>query len=93
MTVTTKTIPATQFRNQCLRLIDEVNATGEGLIVTKHGRPVAAVMPVVEQPGKSLFGWSKEIRIDEDFAKPAIPTEDWHIVSDPDRVLTGIPKE
>jgi prevent-host-death family protein len=38
-------ITATQFKARCLRLLDEVAETGETLIVTKHGRPVAQVEP------------------------------------------------
>ena len=38
-------ISATQFKARCLRLLDEVAETGEALIVTKHGRPVARVEP------------------------------------------------
>jgi prevent-host-death family protein len=40
-----KEITATQFKARCLRLLDEVAETGETLIVTKHGRPVARVEP------------------------------------------------
>lgn len=38
-------ITATQFKARCLRLLDEVAESGEALIVTKHGRPVARVEP------------------------------------------------
>lgn len=38
-------ITATQFKAHCLRLLDEVAETGETLVVTKHGRPVARVGP------------------------------------------------
>lgn len=40
-----KEITATQFKARCLRLLDEVAETGETLIVTKHGKPVARVEP------------------------------------------------
>lgn len=40
-----KEITATQFKARCLRLLDEVAETGEALVVTKHGRPVARVEP------------------------------------------------
>lgn len=55
MTGSAETIPASQFWDQCLRLMDEVNAMGRELIVTKHGRPVVAVVPVARQgaPGVS----------------------------------------
>ena len=85
-----RTIPAAQFRDRCLRLLDEVQATGEKLIVTKHGQPVAAIVPAVETPARRVIGWSDDIRIDTDPTEPAAPPGDRHIVSDPERVLTGL---
>ena len=85
-----RTVPITEFRNQCLRLIDEVKATGDTLVVTKHGRPLAAVVPVVDNPPKSIIGWSSEIRLGDDLTRPAIPPEDWEIVSHPDRIVTRL---
>jgi prevent-host-death family protein len=38
-----KTIGAAKFKEQCLALLDSLDA--EGLIVTKHGKPVARVVP------------------------------------------------
>lgn len=40
-----KEITASQFKARCLRLLDEVAETGETLVVTKHGKPVARVEP------------------------------------------------
>ena len=40
-----KEITASQFKARCLRLLDEVAETGETLVVTKHGHPVARVVP------------------------------------------------
>ena len=39
-------IPAGEFKARCLALLDEVNETGEELVITKRGRPVARVVPV-----------------------------------------------
>lgn len=36
-------ISATQFKAQCLKLLDEL--TAEGLVITKWGKPVARVIP------------------------------------------------
>ncbi|HWA54379.1 MAG TPA: type II toxin-antitoxin system prevent-host-death family antitoxin [Solirubrobacterales bacterium] len=38
-------ITATQFKAKCLRLLDQVAETGETLVITKHGQPVARVEP------------------------------------------------
>jgi prevent-host-death family protein len=49
-----RTISASAFKAKCLGLLDEVAATGETIVVTKRGRAVAKVAPVVEPP--SLLG-------------------------------------
>ena len=38
-----KEIGAAKFKHQCLALLDQLDA--DGLIVTKHGKPVARVLP------------------------------------------------
>ena len=82
-----RTIPISQFRDQCLRLMDEINETGDALIVTKHGRPITIVGPARRDKG-SLWGFMKgTTRILGDIDSPAIPPDDWDIVSNPDRVL------
>jgi prevent-host-death family protein len=44
--MTTRAIPAGEFKARCLALLDEVQASGEEIIVTKRGKPVARVVPV-----------------------------------------------
>ena len=36
-------IKASEFKAKCLKLIDEVNETGEAIIITKRGKPVARI--------------------------------------------------
>ena len=36
-----QTIPATEFKARCLALMDEVATTGESILITKHGKPIA----------------------------------------------------
>jgi prevent-host-death family protein len=38
----------TEFRRQCLSLLE--NLPDEGIVITKHGRPVARVAPVRAEP-------------------------------------------
>ena len=52
-----KTIGAAKFKEQCLALLDQLDA--EGLVVTKHGRPVARVLPY-ERRFESLIGSLKD---------------------------------
>jgi prevent-host-death family protein len=50
-----KTIPAAQFKARCLALMDEVHETGQSLVITKHGKPVAKLVPAERAP-KSIWG-------------------------------------
>ena len=43
-----KTIGASKFKEQCLSLID--NLPAEGTVITKHGRPVARIIPYPSRP-------------------------------------------
>ena len=53
-----KQIKASEFKAKCLRLLDEVAESGEILVITKHGRPVAELGPAKKRP-KTLFGAHK----------------------------------
>jgi len=39
-------IQASAFKARCLALLDEVEATHQTIVVTKHGRPVAKLVPL-----------------------------------------------
>jgi len=49
-------IAAAEFKARCLELMDRVRETGAEYIVTKHGRPVARLVPVRERERETLFG-------------------------------------
>jgi prevent-host-death family protein len=44
------TVPAGVFKARCLAILDEVAATGNEVVVTKRGRPVARVVGVSRPP-------------------------------------------
>ena len=54
----TRKIPAGEFKARCLKLMDEVNDTGEELVVTKRGKPVVKLVPM-RPKGKVFFGAMK----------------------------------
>jgi prevent-host-death family protein len=47
-------IAAGDFKARCLALLDEVAETGEEIVITKRGKPVAKLAPI--KPPKSLKG-------------------------------------
>jgi prevent-host-death family protein len=63
-----RSIPAARFKAQCLKLLDEVAETGETIVVTKRGRPVAKVEPMEEPP--SLRGSVIYLVSDEELIAP-----------------------
>jgi prevent-host-death family protein len=50
-----KRITASAFKAKCLQLMDDVAATGEPLIITKHGQPICQLVPYRLKP-KTLYG-------------------------------------
>jgi prevent-host-death family protein len=51
-----RTMSAATFKAQCLAVLDRVAESGEILVVTKRGRPVARVVPIEKAPRRSLRG-------------------------------------
>jgi len=48
------TIPAGEFKSKCLKLLDEVAEKRETLVITKHGKPVAQIVPMPAK--KNIIG-------------------------------------
>lgn len=67
-------IAASKFKAECLALLDHVAATGEEIVVTKRGKPVARVTPV-EEPAP-LLGSGRILVGDEELIAPF---DDWEI--------------
>lgn len=59
-----KTIGAAQFKQHCLALLDSVGP--EGLVITKHGKPVAKLIPVSAASGDLLGALRGKLRITGD---------------------------
>ena len=51
-------LPAGEFKATCLKVMDEVAQDRRTVTVTKHGKPVARLIPIKEETG-SPFGWLK----------------------------------
>jgi len=59
-----KTINAAKFKEQCLSLLDSVDP--EGLLVTKHGVPVAKLLPIQSEPAALIGSLKGKVRIVKD---------------------------
>lgn len=56
-----KVIAAARFKEQCLSLLDTV--TPEGIVITKHGKPVARLVPIEKSPADLIGCMKGKIRI------------------------------
>lgn len=65
-----QTIQISEFKAKCLALVDVVASSGEVLIVTKNGRPVAEVHPYSGGRAGSPFGMHTEVQILGDIVSP-----------------------
>lgn len=66
--MSSRIVSASQFKAQCLAMLDEVAASGEEIVVTKRGRAVARVLAAAEPAG--LYGSVSFNVSDEDLIKP-----------------------
>lgn len=65
-----QTIQASEFKAKCLALMDTVAATGEILVVTKNGKPIAELHPYSCARVESPFGLHPGLKIVGDVMEP-----------------------
>ena len=74
-------IAAAEFKATCLELMDRVRERGVEYVVTKHGRPVAKLVPYDAARPRSIFGSMKGTVLQYD--RPFEPLDaEWDIDRD-----------
>jgi prevent-host-death family protein len=72
-----KTMRAGDFKARCLKVMDQVRATREPVIITKRGQPVAKLVPV-DGRADDIFGCLKGVmEIVGDIESPVVAPEEW----------------
>ena len=51
-----ESIGVSQFKARCIALLKQVQETGEGLLVTHRGQPLARIEPVLALPSRARLG-------------------------------------
>lgn len=54
-------IPATKFKARCLALLEEVDP--DGIVITKHGKPVAKLIPIATDSADLIGALRGKLRI------------------------------
>lgn len=74
-----KQMRASLFKARCLRIMDQVQKTGEPVIVTKRGVPVVKIVPI-EAKNDDLFGFmAGKFTIVGDIESPVVPLKQWKV--------------
>ena len=73
-----KQIGAAKFKEQCLALLDRLDA--DGLTVTKHGKPVARVIPYNTEGAELIGSLRHKIKIKGDVFSTGL---DWDVNAQP----------
>ena len=71
-----KQIGAAKFKEQCLALLDQLDA--EGLVVTKRGKPVARVLPFASPKGHLIGSLRDKIQVKGDISTTGL---EWDAVA------------
>ena len=83
MSQTPETIAISKFKATCLAVLERVRRTGRSVLVTRHGEPVAEVVP--PPPPGSGRGWLGALegraRLVGDVVAPAGSLDDWEVLS------------
>lgn len=74
-----ETINASDLKARCSAILERVQATGERILITKRGRPVAELSPAnhteAECPQTALKG---TVTVVGDIVAPVLPEDHWH---------------
>ncbi len=71
--MTMKEIAAAKFKAECLSILDHLDA--EGITITKHGRPVARLLPVERASGDLIGALADRIRVKGDVLSTGVEWE------------------
>ncbi len=77
-------VSISEFKAKCLALLNQVNKTKKPLRITRHGKPVAEVVPPTPVAGRAaLMGSMRgKIEILGDIISPAADEDEWEVLRD-----------
>ena len=74
-----ETVAISKFKATCLALLDKVKRTGQPLLITRKGEPVAQVFPppTPKKPASWLGTFQATGKIKGDIIAPALDPHEW----------------
>jgi prevent-host-death family protein len=68
---------AGSFNANCLAVLDQVQATRETVVITKHGKPAAKLVPIAKDTDEIYNFLAGKGAIVGDVVSPALSPEEW----------------
>jgi len=76
-------VPISIFKAKCLALLEQVRKTKKPIRITRHGKPVAEVVPTADQDRSSWIGSMEgKMEILGDIVSPAADEDEWEVLRD-----------
>jgi prevent-host-death family protein len=75
-----KAISVSEFKATCLSVIERVRQTGQAVVITKHGHPVAELVPSrpAAEKRRGFVGRMRgKLKIVGDVMSPVMSVEEW----------------
>jgi prevent-host-death family protein len=72
-----KKMAAGVFKTNCLAVMDEVQARHETVVITKHGKPVAKLVPVNTDTDEIYDFLAGKGVVNGDIVSPAVSPDEW----------------
>ena len=72
-----KKMAAGAFKTNCLAVMDEVQARHETVVITKHGKPVAKLVPVNTDADEIYDFLAGKGVVNGDIVSPAVSPDEW----------------
>ena len=72
-----KKMAAGFFKTNCLSIMDEVQARHETVVITKHGKPVAKLVPVNTDTDEIYDFLAGKGVVNGDIVSPAVSPDEW----------------
>jgi len=65
-----QTIKASEFKAKCLALMSKIARTGEVVVITKNGRPIAELRPHRPRTQSATGIWKDQLVVEGDIVSP-----------------------
>jgi prevent-host-death family protein len=79
-----ETITISQFKATCLAVLDKVKRTGQPVLVTRRGEPIAIIdpPPLPKKKASWLGSFDSKGKITGDIVSPVLPETYWEVLND-----------